>query len=71
MSGLVVVPVLLPLLAAGLCMLVGRSRTAQRIVALTALGASTITSIVVMVADWLAVASRWPSWLHTCTRPWP
>jgi multicomponent Na+:H+ antiporter subunit D len=49
-SGLVVVPVLVPLIAAGLCMLVGRSRAAQRVVALTALGVSTAASIAVLVA---------------------
>jgi multicomponent Na+:H+ antiporter subunit D len=49
-SGLVVVPVLLPLLAAGLCMLVGRSRAAQRAVALTALTLSTTASIAVLVS---------------------
>jgi multicomponent Na+:H+ antiporter subunit D len=48
-SGLVVVPVLLPLLAAGLCMLVGRSRTAQRVVALSALTVSTAAAIAVMI----------------------
>jgi multicomponent Na+:H+ antiporter subunit D len=49
-TGLVVVPILLPLLAAGVCMLVGRSRAAQRTVALLALGLSTVASIVVLIA---------------------
>ena len=49
MTGLVVVPVVVPLIAAGLCMLFGRSRTAQRVVALLALGASTAAAVAVLV----------------------
>ena len=50
MNALVVVPVVVPLLAAALCMLVGRSRIAQRAVSITALTASSAASVAVLVA---------------------
>jgi multicomponent Na+:H+ antiporter subunit D len=49
-TALVVLPVLLPLLAAGLCMVFGRSRAVQRAVALAALATSAVASVVALVA---------------------
>jgi multicomponent Na+:H+ antiporter subunit D len=48
-SALISLPVVLPLVAAALCMLFGRSRPAQRAVALTALATSTVLSFVLVV----------------------
>ncbi len=49
MKALVAIPVVVPLVAAGLCMLVGRSRAAQRAISLTALTASAVAAVVVLV----------------------
>jgi multicomponent Na+:H+ antiporter subunit D len=46
---LAVLPIVLPLVAAALCMLVGRSKAAQRTIALTASIAATIASFVLLV----------------------
>jgi multicomponent Na+:H+ antiporter subunit D len=48
-SALVAFPVLVPLLAAAICMLVGRSRTAQRVAAIGALTIVTAVSAVLLV----------------------
>jgi multicomponent Na+:H+ antiporter subunit D len=50
MNDLVVLPVLIPLVGAALCILLGRSRPAQRAVSLTALTSTTVLSIVLLVA---------------------
>jgi multicomponent Na+:H+ antiporter subunit D len=47
---LVALPVLIPLIGAALCIMLGRSRSAQRAVALAALTATTVLSIVLLVA---------------------
>ena len=49
-SDLVPLPVLIPLIGASLCILLGRSRTAQRAVAVVALTATTVLSVVLLVA---------------------
>ena len=50
MNDLVVLPVLIPLIGAALCILLGRSRPAQRAVSLTALTSTTVLSTVLLVA---------------------
>ena len=50
MTAVVVLPLLLPLLAAGVCMVVGRSRAAQRTVSLGALGISAVAAVIALVA---------------------
>ncbi len=49
-SHLIALPVLIPLIGAALCILLGRSRTAQRTVALVALTATTVLSVVLLIA---------------------
>ena len=49
MNELVALPVLIPLVGASLCILLGRSRAAQRAVSLSALTATTVLSIVLLV----------------------
>lgn len=49
MNALLTLPVLLPLLAAGACIVVGRSKTAQRVISLVALTVVTALSIVLAV----------------------
>jgi multicomponent Na+:H+ antiporter subunit D len=48
-TALVAAPILVPLLAAAICMLVGRSRTGQRIAAIGALSVVTVVSAVLLV----------------------
>ena len=50
MNELVALPVLIPLVGASLCILLGRSRAAQRAVSLIALTATTVLSVVLLVA---------------------
>jgi len=45
MNDLIILPVALPLLGAGVCILVGRSRTAQRVVSITTLVAVVVLSV--------------------------
>ena len=45
MNDLIILPVALPLLGAGVCILVGRSRTAQRVVSITTLVAVVVLSL--------------------------
>ena len=51
MNWLIPMPIVLPLLASALCMLVGRSRTAQRAVSLTALSLASAASVALVVAS--------------------
>jgi multicomponent Na+:H+ antiporter subunit D len=48
-SALIALPILLPLLGAALSVIVGRSRTAQRIISVASLGTVTVTSVVLLV----------------------
>lgn len=49
MTQLIALPVIIPLVAAGLCIILGRSRTAQRAVAIGALVAMTAISVVLLI----------------------
>ncbi len=49
MKALLVLPIVLPLLAAGLCVVVGRSRTAQRVIGLTTLTALVPIAVAILV----------------------
>ena len=66
MTRLVALPVLIPLIGAALCILVGRSRTGQRVVAIVALVAMTVISIVLLVVvdrdgPLVTQAGGWPA----------
>ncbi|HEY9556727.1 MAG TPA: Na+/H+ antiporter subunit D [Acidimicrobiales bacterium] len=49
MSALLPLPILLPLIGAALSILVGRSRTAQRVIGLTVLSAVTVVSVLLLI----------------------
>jgi multicomponent Na+:H+ antiporter subunit D len=66
MNALLPVPILLPLLGAALSILAGRSRAAQRVIALTILSVVTVVSVVLLVAvdrdgTLVAQAGGWPA----------
>ncbi|MET0146139.1 MAG: Na+/H+ antiporter subunit D [Ilumatobacteraceae bacterium] len=66
MNVLLPLPIVLPILAGALCVLVGRSRTAQRVIGLTTLGALVPIALVILVRvdrDGIAVvqAGDWPA----------
>lgn len=64
MTALLPLPIVLPLLGAALSILVGRSRTAQRVIGITVLSAVTAISVVLLVAvdRGEALASQAGSW---------
>ena len=66
MTNLVPLPIVLPLLGAGLSIVLGRWRAAQRAVAISVLGATTVISIVMLVAvdrdgPLVMAAGDWPA----------
>ena len=65
MSWLVPLPIVLPLIGAAVAILVGRSRTAQRIVGITVLGTLVVVSVVLLIevdtnGTLIAEAGGWP-----------